>query len=152
VVKICLDCYDSNAGGFRCDRCGGRLVHTSDPEARQLPESVWKSQRVDYGARRGMVWRFMAIIAGVGVGLYGLRMSVAYERPWSIVTAVLAVVAGLVVWRWLYNAADRGVRIWVFHKGKVHKKRLAKAMLQSMVPRRGRTPRGADPAPVDEAA
>ena len=82
MVKICIRCYEVNAGGFVCHVCGGKLVHTDEPEARELPESVWKSQRVDYGARRGMIIRFLAIIIGSGLGLWGTRRSMALDPPW----------------------------------------------------------------------
>ena len=37
MVKICLDCHYVNAGGYACSECGGKLVHTSEPEAQELP-------------------------------------------------------------------------------------------------------------------
>src|SRR5687768_4804791 len=96
----------------------------SDPEAKELPPSVWKNQRVDYGARRGMIMRFMAIFLGAGVGLYGLRESVALAAPWSLVAAVGSVLAGLFVWWVFFHAAGRGVRVWILAKGRVHRGRL----------------------------
>ncbi len=141
MVKICTQCYEINAGGFRCHVCEGKLVHTDSAEARALPESVWKSQRVDYGARRGMIIRILAILFGVGVGLWGMRRSVPLEAPWSTVGFIASIILGFALWRLMHNGADRGVRIWVFHKGKVHKRRLARAMMMSVLPKR----RDADP-------
>ncbi|MBM4356763.1 MAG: hypothetical protein FJ096_01505 [Deltaproteobacteria bacterium] len=134
MVKICLDCHYVNAGGARCTECGGRLVMVSDPEAKNLPDTVWKNQRVDYGARRGMILRFIAIFAGSLVGLYGLRESFGMEPPWSRVTAVGAVTLGLVIWWILHRAAARGVRVWVLAKGRVHNARLARAIFLAMMP------------------
>jgi hypothetical protein len=128
MVKICLACHEVNAGGYRCHRCGGRLVHTDDPEARSLPETVWRSQRVDYGARRGMIARFLGIFAGAGVALYGVRSAVPLPSPWNAIGAVAAVLLGIVVWRLIHRAADRGVKLWVLDQSRVHKRRLARAL------------------------
>jgi hypothetical protein len=138
VVKICLDCHEVNAGGYRCVDCGGRLVHTSDPEAKDLPESVWKNQRVDYGARRGMIVRFLAIFAGAGIALYGVRESVVLASPWSWIGAVASLALGLGVWFLLYRLAGRGVRLWVLQKGRVHKGRLARAAIAGVMPKKKR--------------
>lgn len=138
MVKICLDCHYVNAGGFRCCECGGQLVHTSEPEAQALPPAVWKNQRVDYGARRGMIMRFFAIFAGVLVGLFGVRESVAYGHPWTWVVALGSIALGLAVWWILHRAATRGVRVWVLAKGKVNHKRLARAIFLGVLPWSGR--------------
>jgi hypothetical protein len=140
MVKICVACHYVNAGGFRCTECGGKLIMVSDPAAKDLPDSVWRTQRVDYGARRGMVMRFLGIFAGVAVGAYGLRESVALERPWSIVGAVAAISLGFLVWLGIHRAATRGVRVWVLAKGKVRRGRLARAIFISMLPWRRRRP------------
>ncbi len=138
MVKICLACHYVNAGGYRCTECGGKLVMTSDPEAKALPESVWKNQRVDYGARRGMIMRFLAIFIGASVGLYGLRESFGLAAPWSRVVAVGSVALGLSTWWALYRAAGRGVRVWILAKGRVHTGRLARAIFAGWWPRRVR--------------
>jgi hypothetical protein len=129
VVKICARCHEVSPGGYRCDACGGELLHTSDAKAKDLPEAVWRNQRVDYGARRGMIFRFLAIFAGSGVALYGVRASVAQPSPWSWIGAIAALSAGLLVWWTLYTAADRGVRIWVLRRGQLQKRKLAKVLL-----------------------
>ena len=134
MVKICTECHYVNAGGFRCSECDGRLIMVTDPEAQELPASVWKNQRVDYGARRGMIMRFMAIFLGSFVGLYGFRASVVLESPYNIVFGALAIAAGLAVWRFFHWAAARVVRVWVLAKGRVHKGRLARAILISILP------------------
>jgi len=134
MVKICSDCYEVNAGGYRCHDCGGRLLHTDSPEAQRLPETVWKSQRIDYGARRGMIVRFLAIFLGVGVALYGVRTAVPLQSPYNWIGGVAAIAIGLLLWRFLHEAADRGVRVWVRQKGRVHKAKLARAMLRKALP------------------
>ncbi len=134
MVKICLDCHYVNAGGARCTECGGRLVMVSDPEAKNLPDTVWKNQRVDYGARRGMILRFLAIFTGSLVGLYGLRESFGMEPPWSRAMAAGSISLGLAIWWVLHRAAARGVRVWVLAKGRVHNARLARAILLAMIP------------------
>ena len=95
---------------------------------------MWKNQRVDYGARRGMILRFIAIFAGSLVGLYGLRESFGYDAPTSYGVAALAITLGLVVWYILHRAATRGVRVWVLAKGKVNHRRLARAIFVSLIP------------------
>jgi hypothetical protein len=133
VVKICARCYVVWAGGYRCEDCGGPLVHTSDAAAREMPEAVWKNQRLDYGARRGMIFRFMGIFAGLTVALLGVRSSVAQPSPWSWVMGIGSIVAGIALWRLLYVAADRGVRIWILRSGQLQKGKLARAILQQAV-------------------
>jgi hypothetical protein len=142
MVKICTECHYVNAGGFRCSECEGRLIMVTDPEAQNLPDSVWKNQRVDYGARRGMIMRFMAIFWGSLTGLYLFRESVPLESPYNIVFGIVAIAIGLTVWKFLHWAAGRAVRVWVLAKGKVHKARLARAILISFLPwkRRGKRP------------
>ncbi len=143
VVKICVDCHYVNAGGFRCCECDGKLIMVTDAEAHGLPPEVWKTQRIDYGARRGMIMRFMAIFAGVLVGLWGVRESVAFTSPWSWILATASATMGMCVWWALHRAATRGVRVWVLAKGKVNRKRLIRAIFVSMIPwtrRRRRKP------------
>ncbi len=139
MVKVCLDCHYVNAGGFACSECGGRLVMVSDPEAKNLPDTVWRNQRVDYGARRGMIVRFIAIFAGSLVGLYGVRQSFGMQAPWSRVGMVGSIALGLAIWWTLYRAAARGVRVWILAKGRVHNARLLRAIFLAMMPmKRGR--------------
>lgn len=122
-------------GGFRCDNCGGKLLHTSDAGARDLPEAVWKNQRVDYGARRGMIVRFLGIFAGVVVALWGVRSSVVLASPWSWIGAIASLAMGLLVWWGIYVAAGRAVKVWVLRRGQVHRKKLARALLAQAVRR-----------------
>ncbi|MCA9625672.1 MAG: hypothetical protein KC731_41905, partial [Myxococcales bacterium] len=96
------------------------------------------NQRVDYGARRGMIMRFMAIFIGSFIGLYGLRESVALERPYNLIVGIGSVVLGLAIWRLFHWAAGRGVRVWVLAKGKLNRTRLARAILISLLPSRRR--------------
>ena len=122
-------------GGYRCDNCGGPLVHTDDKRAKDLPEAVWKQQRVDYGARRGMIVRFFAIFAGFFVAVYGMRAAVAFSSPWSWITAAASLAGGIFVWWIIYVAAGRAVKVWVLRRGKLHKRKLARALLAQAVRR-----------------
>jgi hypothetical protein len=140
MVKICTQCHYVNAGGYRCCECGGKLIMVTDPEAQDLPPEVWKTQRVDYGARRGMIYRFLAIFLGAGIGLFVVRESIALAAPWSYVLAAFGVALGLGVWRFFHAAAGRGVRVWVLAKGKVRRGRLARAIFVSLLPTRRRHP------------
>lgn len=121
------------AGGFRCEDCGGPLVHTDDARAQGLPEAVWRNQRLDYGARRGMIFRFMAIFIGLTIGLLGVRWSVPEPSPWNWIGAVASIAGGIAVWRLLYVAADRGVKIWILRSGQLQKGKLARALLGQAV-------------------
>lgn len=140
MVKICARCFVVWAGGYRCEDCGGPLVHTSDAEAHGLPEAVWRNQRLDYGARRGMIFRFMAIFAGLTVALLGVRASVPQPSPWSWLGAAGSIVAGIALWRLMYVAADRGVRIWILRSGQLQKRKLARVLLGQAVSGSRRAP------------
>jgi len=131
VVKICASCHEINPGGYRCSMCGGELLMVSDDEAQALPEEVWRQQRVDYGARRGMIVRFLGIILGAVTGVFLVREAIVLDGPWNLVGAIAGIAVGLTVWRLIYLAAGRGVRIWVLRKGQLHKRKLARAMLAS---------------------
>ncbi len=133
MVKICASCHEVSPGGFRCDFCGGQLLHTDDARAHDLPGTVWKQQRVDYGARRGMIVRFLAIFAGFFVAVYGVRSSVAYAAPWSYIVAIASLAGGVALWWTIYVAAGRAVKVWVLRRGQVHKRKLARALLAQAV-------------------
>lgn len=131
MVKICTKCHNIWPGGFRCPGCGGPLVHTDDDRAHNLPEAVWRSQRVDYGARRGMVFRFQALILGIVLGLFGVRSSVPLDSPWNFLGIFGSLAGGALVYYVLHEAAHRAVRIWVLRRGQLDRKKLAKALLAS---------------------
>lgn len=133
MVKICTRCYVVWAGGFRCEECGGPLVHTSDLKAKDLPEAVWRNQRLDYGARRGMIFRFMGIFAGLFVALFGVRASVVQPSPWSWIGAFASIAGGIALWWFIHVSADRGVRVWILRSGQLRKKKLARALLHQTV-------------------
>lgn len=96
---------------------------------------VWRNQRVDYGARRGMIFRFMGMFIAIVVGLFGVRSAVPLPSPWSWIGAAAAIAVAIGVWRFFHVAANRGVRIWVLRKGQVQKRKLARALLGSAVRR-----------------
>ncbi len=131
MVKICTRCHNIWPGGYRCpdDSCRGPLIHTDDKRAEDLPDLVWRNQRVDYGARRGMVFRFQAMVLGIVLGLIGVRASVPLDPPWSTVGIVGSLIGGLLVYWVLHEAAHRAVRVWVLRRGQLDKKKLAKALL-----------------------
>jgi len=137
VVKICTKCHNIWPGGFRCPdtECNGALVHTDDARAHNLPELVWRNQRVDYGARRGMVFRFQAMFLGIVLGLFGVRSSVILDSPWNILGIIGSIVGGVIIYYVLHEAAHRAVRVWVLRSGQLDKKKLAKALMTS--PKRG---------------
>jgi hypothetical protein len=111
-------------------------MHTDDERAKELPEAVWRNQRLDYGARRGMIVRFMGIFLGLTVALLGVRASVVLVSPWSWIGAIGSLVGGIALWWLIYVAADRGVRIFILRRGQLQKRKLAKALLGPTAPRR----------------
>ncbi len=117
------------AGGYHCLDCGAKLIHTDDPAAHGVPDVVWRNQRLDYGARRGMNLRFLGIFAGVLIALYGAREAVPYlpaTSGWLRLAGSLLV--GFLVWWTIHHAAGRGVRLWVLRKGQLQKRKLGKAL------------------------
>jgi xanthosine utilization system XapX-like protein len=137
VVKICTKCHNIWPGGYRCPdaECRGALIHTDDARAQELPELVWRNQRVDYGARRGMVFRFQAMVLGIVLALVGVRAPVPLDSPWNIAGIIGSLLGGLVVYYVLHEAAHRAVRVWVLRRGQLDKKKLAKALIAN--PKRG---------------
>jgi hypothetical protein len=133
VVKICARCLVAWPGGYRCDQCGGPLTHTSDARAKGLPEVVWRNQRVDYGARRGMVFRFQAIFLGFLIAVLGVRYSVGLSSPWAWPAAAASIAGGVLIWWLLHEAADRAVKVWVLRKGQLSKRKLARVLLGQAV-------------------
>jgi len=123
-------------GGYRCDQCGGPLTHTSDARAKGLPEVVWRNQRVDYGARRGMVFRFQAIFLGFVIAVLGVRYSVGLSSPWAWPAAAASIAGGALIWWLLHEAADRAVKVWVLRKGQLSKRKLARVLLGQAVAKR----------------
>jgi hypothetical protein len=109
------------------------LTHTSDNQAKDLPEVVWRNQRVDYGARRGMVFRFQAIFLGFFIAVLGVRWSVGLGSPWAWPAALGALVTGVLVWWLLHVAADRAVKIWVLRSGQLSRRKLARALIHQAV-------------------
>lgn len=134
MVKICASCCTVWAGGYRCLDCGAALIHTSDPRAKELSDVVWRNQRLDYGARRGMLVRFVAIFAGALFAIFGARASVPLDSPWCWLSAGLAFAGGALIWWIIHTAAGRGVRLWVLRKGQLHKRKFAKAMVAQVSP------------------
>lgn len=111
------------------------MIHTDDKRAEELPDVVWRNQRVDYGARRGMVFRFQAMVLGVVIALFGVRSSVPLESPWNKIGIAGSLLGGILIYYALHEAAHRAVRVWVLRRGQLDKKKLAKALLTT--PKRG---------------
>jgi hypothetical protein len=113
-----------------CEDCGAALVDPFAEDAQEFPEEVWKYIRLQYGARRGMIVRVLAVLlAPVVTGLL-LRPALLLPSPWSGLGAVGAVVAGGLTWATLHYGAGRAVRIWVLRRGRVRRTLLAKAMIK----------------------
>ena len=98
MVKICLRCRSTWAGGQTCEDCGGELRETFDGDARSFPRGVWAYIRLQYGARRGMLVRVMALLLGPVVAALLLRLALSLDLPWSVLGALGAVAAGVVTW------------------------------------------------------
>ncbi len=119
MIKICTECHSTWAGGQICEDCD---------EAKQLPPGMWRYIRLQYGARRGMIVRVMAVLLAPLTAGLSLRTAAGIERPWSIVLGVGALPIGFFTWWGIHWLAGRAVRIWVLRKGQVNKRRLAKAL------------------------
>jgi hypothetical protein len=130
MVKICLRCRSTWAGGQTCEDCGGELRETFDGDARSFPKGVWAYIRLQYGARRGMLVRVMALILGPVVGALLLRVALTLAMPWEALGALGAVLAGVVTWWGIHWLAGKAVRIWVLRKGQLDRRKLARAILK----------------------
>jgi hypothetical protein len=134
MVKICPQCSSTWAGGLICEDCGARLDDPFAEGAGAFPEKVWSYIRLQYGARRGMIVRVLAILLGPVVAFVLSREAMALSVPWSYVGLAGAVAAGAVTWWCIHWFAGKAVRIWVLRKGKLSRRKLAKAMLKRALP------------------
>ncbi len=128
MIKVCASCHSTWAGGQWCEDCGAPLTDPFADEAKSLPSTMWRYIRLQYGARRGMIVRVMAILLAPIVAGVTLRAAAGHDRPWSIVLAVAALPLGFATWWTIHWLAGRAVRIWVLRKGQLNKRRLARAM------------------------
>ena len=135
MIKICPNCRSTWAGGRICEDCGAELRDPYGDESRELPEGVWKYIRLQYGARRGMLVRVLAILLGPTVSFVLLRHAVGLGAPYAIPAAIGAILAGIATWWTLHWLAGKAVRIWVLRRGQLSKKRLAQAMLRKALKR-----------------
>ncbi len=128
MIKICTGCNSTWAGGRICEDCGAALRDPYGDEAKALPPSMWRYIRLQYGARRGMIVRVLAILLGpVACGLT-LRSAAGSERPWSIVLAAASLPVGLFTWWSIHWLSGKAVRIWVLRRGQLNKRRMARAL------------------------
>ena len=130
MIKICPDCRSTWAGGRFCEDCGAALRDPYGDEARALPEGVWRYIRLQYGARRGMIVRVLAFLLGPTVGFLLLRQAVVLGLPWSLPASVGAILAGLATWWTIHWAAGKAVRLWVLRRGRISKRKLARALVK----------------------
>src|SRR5687767_455366 len=98
MIKVCPSCRSTWAGGMICEDCGTALVDPHGEASRDLPEGVWKYIRLQYGARRGMIVRVLAILLGPTVAFLSLRRATTLPSPWSIVAGIGAILAGFLTW------------------------------------------------------
>lgn len=127
MIKLCARCYSTWAGGTSCEDCGAELLDPFSAEAQALPEEVWRYIRLQYGARRGMIVRVLAILLG-GV-VFGLSLRKTSGWPWAFGWLASAAL-GLATWRLLHVGATRAVRLWVLRRGRVRRVKLARALLR----------------------
>lgn len=132
MVKICPRCKSTWAGGLRCEDCGSHLVDPFDPaRAPTFPDNVWAYIRLQYGARRGMIVRVLAILLGPAVGFALLREAMAIDPPVvRAIGAVGAIAAGAATWWSIHWFAGKAVRIWVLRKGRLNRRKLARALVK----------------------
>jgi hypothetical protein len=130
MIKVCPRCRSTWAGGRFCEDCGVQLDDPFGESATQLPDSVWSYIRLQYGARRGMLVRVIAILLAPVVAGLLLRSSVTLAAPMRYVAAFGSVAAGVAVWWTVHWIAGRAVRIWVLRRGRLQRRKLARAMLR----------------------
>jgi hypothetical protein len=130
VIKICPRCRSTWAGGAFCEDCRTSLVDPFAEDAQEFPEEVWKYIRLQYGARRGMIVRVLAILLGPVVAGLLLRRAVLLDWPLSLVASLGALGAGFLTWLVIHRFAGRAVKLWVLRRGRVSKARLARAILK----------------------
>jgi hypothetical protein len=135
MIKICPACKSTWAGGTVCEGCRVPLVDPFAGNARELPEEVWRYIRLQYGARRGMLVRVVAIVAGGATAAIGLRTALTARGAARPALVALALAVAIAVWRLLHVAAGRAVRIWVLRRGRLSKARLVRAALRRALPR-----------------
>jgi hypothetical protein len=135
MIKICPSCRSTWAGGMICEDCGDALVDPYGEASKALPEGVWKYIRLQYGARRGMIVRVLAILLGPVVAVVLARRALALPSPWSLLGTLAALAAGLATWFVLHHLAGKAVRLWVLRRGQLNRKRLARALLQKALKR-----------------
>ena len=130
MIKICSACQSTWAGGHMCEDCGGPLIDPYASEASGFPERVWSYIRLQYGARRGMIVRVLAIMAGFVVGAFLLRRAVVLGGLWKLLAATGAVLVGVATWWGMHWLSGKAVRLWVLRRGQLNKRRLARAILR----------------------
>jgi hypothetical protein len=128
VIKICTGCHSTWAGGRLCEDCGSPLRDPFGDEARAFPSTTWRYIRLQYGARRGMLVRVMAILLAPVVAGLTLRAAAGSESPWSIALGAVALPLGFATWWSIHWMAGRAVRIWVLRKGQLNKRRMARVL------------------------
>lgn len=135
MIKICTRCHSTWAGGRVCEDCGGPLRDPFGDEAARFPSTIWGYIRLQYGARRGMLVRVMAILLAPVVAGLTLRASAGLARPWSLLVGAAAIPIGLLTWWAIHWSAGRAVRIWVLRRGQLNRRRLARALLRRAIGR-----------------
>jgi hypothetical protein len=130
VIKICPRCRSTWAGGFVCEDCRTALIDPFADDAKEFPEEVWKYIRLQYGARRGMIVRVLAILLGPVVFVLLARRALVEGGAVAVLGVFGAAVAGALTWFAIHQLAGRAVRIWVLRRGRVRKARLARALLR----------------------
>jgi hypothetical protein len=135
MIKVCLSCRSTWAGGQTCEDCGGQLRDTFDGDAGSFPRGIWSYIRLQYGARRGMLVRVMALILGPIAGALLLRAALSLAMPWLLLGMAGAICGGVFTWWAIHWLAGRAVKIWVLRKGQLSKKKLARALFKRKGPR-----------------
>jgi hypothetical protein len=117
-----------------CEDCGAPLIDPFAADAQELPEAVWRYIRLQYGARRGMLVRVVAILAGGVTAVLLSRVAVVWPMPVAALGVVAAAAAGVLVWGLLHHLAGRAVKLWVLRRGQLSKQKLARALWRRVRP------------------
>ena len=81
------------------------LLDPFSGEAKAFPEEVWRYIRLQYGARRGMIVRILAILIGSTVAALGVRKALGLPIPLRWAGAIGAFALGFASYVAMVDAA-----------------------------------------------
>ena len=77
--------------------------------------------------------RVLAILLGPVVAFVLAREAVTLVSPWSAFGVVGSLIAGVLTWWSIHWLAGKAVRVWVVRKGRLNRRKLARALVKRAV-------------------